>query len=75
MTSMNEVDRDLLVRIDMNVASLVKAREDHEVRLRVLESTGQSHKGAIKIAVAVSSAIWGLILVGAEVLVGHLRHP
>lgn len=64
-------DRDLLIRIDMNVTSLVASREDHEVRIRALEATRQSQRGAIAVITTVVSAIWGLALAAFEVFGGR----
>ncbi len=61
---MNDSTRDvLLARIDENVKALVTNQGDHEVRLRGLESTSHTQRGAMTIVATICSGVWALILV------------
>jgi hypothetical protein len=60
---MNDSERDqLLIRVDTNVARLMTDSTDHDTRLRSLEATKNSQKGAITIATAIVSGLWAGVL-------------
>jgi hypothetical protein len=70
-------DHDLLIRIDENVGAIKQHAEQHQAkddeihkrlddRLRVLEATRQSQKGAITAITAVMSAIWAAVVFAFE---------
>lgn len=64
-------DHDLLIRIDENVIAMKQHAEAHQkqddaiheqqdARIRALEDTKQSQKGAITVISAVVSAVWAI---------------
>lgn len=44
---MEQIDRDMLIRIDGNVAQLLKSDTDQESRLRGLERESWLHRGGL----------------------------
>ena len=61
---MNDSERDaLLVRLDVNVQTLLESHRDHEHRLASLEHSRTKQSGVIIAVSAVVSAGWAAVLV------------
>jgi hypothetical protein len=68
--TMDLEDRERLVRIEEGVLELNRRRDDHEGRIRLLETGANQSAGAMRVAVALSSIFGG----GIASLVGWFLH-
>jgi hypothetical protein len=65
----NDSERDeLLVRLDVNVQTLLVTSDKHGDRITSLEHSRTRQRGVLATATAVVSAVWALVLVALGAL-------